>query len=55
MLQNLNHMYYSHRRIIKCVGFEPIHCVINLDVASFSISISEFDCVSIKYIANLNQ
>ena len=32
ILQNWSHIYYNHHRIIKCVGFKPIYCVINLDV-----------------------
>ena len=43
MLHNLSHMYYSLHRIIKCVGFKPIHCAINLDDASSSRVFSKFD------------
>ena len=55
MLQNLSHMYYSHHRIIKYVGFKPIHCAINLDIASSSRVLHEFDYMSIEYITSLNQ
>ena len=48
-------MYSSHHRIIKCVGFKPIHCSINLDVASFSRVFSEFDYIFLSCIASLNQ
>ena len=43
MLQNWSYMYYSHHRIIKCVGFKLICCAINLNVVSFSRIFSEFD------------
>ena len=33
MLQNWNHLYYNHYRIIKYIDFEPIIYAINLDVA----------------------
>ena len=26
--QTSSHMYSSHHRIIKCVGFKPVHCAI---------------------------
>ena len=35
-------MYSTHHRIIKCVGFKPIHRAINLDVALSSIVFTEF-------------
>ena len=39
-------MYSSYYRIIKYVGFKPIHYAINLDVVSFSNVFNEFDyCV----------
>ena len=38
-------MYYNHHRIIKCIGFKPIHCAINLDVISSSRVFNEFDYV----------
>ena len=38
-------MYSSHHRIIKCVGFKPIHCAINLNVASSSKVVSKLDFV----------
>ena len=41
MLQS--HMYFIQYCIIKCVGFETIHYIINLDVVSFSIVFSEFN------------
>ena len=37
----------SNYRIIKCVYFKPIHCVINQDAMSFSKVFSEFDYVFI--------
>ena len=43
MLQNFSHMYYSYHRIIKCVGFKPIHCAINLNTTSSSRFFNEFD------------
>ena len=50
ILQNLSHMYSSHHRIIKCVGFKPIHCVTYLDdVSSFRV-FNEFDYV---FLSNL--
>ena len=36
-------MYYSHYRIIKCVGFGSIHYAINLDDESSFRVFSEFD------------
>ena len=33
MLLNFSHMYYSYHKIIKCVGFKPIHCAINMNTA----------------------
>ena len=41
-------MCYSHHRIIKCVGFKPIHCTINLDVVSSFRVFSEFDSLFIS-------
>ena len=38
-------MYSSYHRIIKCVGFESIHCATNLDITSSSKVFSEFDYV----------
>ena len=38
-------MYSSHYSIIKCVGFKPIHCATNLDIASSSKVFNEFDYV----------
>ena len=43
MLQNFSHMYYSYHRIIKCIGFKPIHCAINLNATSSSRFLNEFD------------
>ena len=45
MLQNWSHRYSSHYRIIKCVDFESIHYILNLDVALSSKVFSEFDSV----------
>ena len=45
MLQNWSHIYSSHHRIIKCVGFKSIHCTINLNVATSSKVFSEFDYI----------
>ena len=36
-------MYSNYYRTIKCVAFEPIHYVINMNVASSSKVFSEFD------------
>ena len=36
-------MYFSHHRIIKYVGFKPIHCTINLDDTSSSRVFSKFN------------
>ena len=38
-------MYSSHYKIIKCVDFELIYYDINLDSASSSKVLSEFDYV----------
>ena len=35
-------MYFSLHIVIKCVGFKPIHCAINLDVALSFRVFSEF-------------
>ena len=45
MLKNWNHMYYSHHKIIKYIGFKSIHYAVNLDTQSSSIVFSEFDYV----------
>ena len=55
ILENWSHRYVSHYNTIKCVSFDSIHYVINIDVVSSSMDFSEFDCVSIKCIASLNQ
>ena len=44
-MQDWSHMYSSHHKMIKCVGFESIHYAINLDVTSSSRVFSEFDSV----------
>ena len=49
LLQNWSHKYFNHR-IIKCVGFEPIHCAINLNVASSFRVFSEFDYVFLSNV-----
>ena len=36
MLYNLSDIYSSHHRIVKYVGFKPIHYAINLNVTSSS-------------------
>ena len=43
-------MYFSRYRIIKCVSFELIHYVINLDDVSFSKIFNEFDFVFLSNI-----
>ena len=43
MMKNWNHRYYSHYRIIKYVGFEPILYAINVNAKSSSNVFSEFD------------
>ena len=55
MLQNLNHRYSSHNNnikyvasIIKCIDFELIYYVINLNVVSYSIVFSDFDSIFIS-------
>ena len=50
MLQNWNHRYSSHYRIIKYVGFEPIIYVINLDAMSFSKVFIEFDSMFLSNV-----
>ena len=55
ILENWSHRYVSHYNAIKCVSFDSIHYVINIDVVSSSMDFNEFDCVSIKCIASLNQ
>ena len=48
MLQNLSHMYFSHNSIgsnIKCIDFESIHYVINLDVVSSFMVFNDFDYI----------
>ena len=43
-------MYFSHHRIIKYVGFEPIYCAINLDdTPSFRV-FNEFDFVFLSNV-----
>ena len=48
-------MYFSHYRIIKCVDFEPIHYVINLDVVSYSKVLANLIVFYIGCIISLNQ
>ena len=43
MLHNFSHLYHNHYRILKYVGFELIHYVINSDVVSSFMIFSEFD------------
>ena len=43
-------MYYSYHKIIKCVCFKLIRCVINLDITSFFRVFNEFDYM---FISNL--
>ena len=50
MLQNWNHRYSSHYRIIKYVGFRPIIYAINPDVALSSKVFSEFDSVFLSNV-----
>ena len=52
MLQNMNHRYSSHNNTIKpagltikCIGFDPIHYAINLDVFSSFIVFNDFDFI----------
>ena len=59
MLQNLNHRYFSHntnikyvRSTIKCISFDPIYYVINLNVVLFFMIFSDFDSM---FLASLNQ
>ena len=43
-------MYFSNHKIIKCVGFESIHFVINLNVASSSRGFRKFDYVFLSNV-----
>ena len=50
MLYNLNNMYFSHNNniicvdsTINCIGFEPIHYTVNLDVVSSPMIFNDFD------------
>ena len=52
MLQNRSHRYFSHKSniknidsIIKYIGFESIHYVINLDVVSSFMIFNNFDYI----------
>ena len=52
MLQNYNHRYFNHNinikcidLIIKCIGLEPIHYVINLYVVSSSMIFNNFNSI----------
>ena len=54
MLQNWSHINSSQHEIIKCVDFKPIHSAINLNIVSSFRVFSEFDCVYIECINNLN-
>ena len=40
-------VYSSHYRIIKCVGFKPIHFAINLDITSSFKNFSEFESLKL--------
>ena len=50
MLKNRSHRYSSHYRVIKYIGFEPIHCATNLDAISSFEVFSEFDSVFISIV-----
>ena len=43
-------MYYSHYRIIKCVGFGPIHYAINLEAESSFRVFSEFNSMFLSNV-----
>ena len=43
MLQNWNHWYFIHYRIIKYLGFKPITYAINLNAVSSSKIFNGFD------------
>ena len=45
MLHNWSRWYFSHYRIIKCVGFELMHYDINLNGMSSSTIFGKFDFV----------
>ena len=47
MLENYSHMYSSHHKIIKYVGFKSIHCAINLNVTSSLKVFNKFDSLFI--------
>ena len=44
-------MYSNHHRIIKCVGFKPIHYAINLNTTSSSRVFSEFDSLFLSDVS----
>ena len=46
----LNYRYFSYYKIIEYIGFESIIYVINLDVASSSKILSEFDYIFLSNI-----
>ena len=50
MLQNFNHRYSSHYKIIKYVGFLSIIYAINLNVASSSKVFNEFDSMFLSNV-----
>ena len=53
---NWIYRYFTHYRIIKFIGFEAIHYIINLDVTSYFKYFSKFDShISIRCIRSLNQ
>ena len=52
MLKNLNHMYFSHYKTIKYLGFKLIIYVIDLSVASSSKVFNEFDSM---FLLNVNK
>ena len=43
MLQNLSHRYSSHNSNIKCVDLSRFHYIINLNVVSSSIVLSDLN------------
>ena len=43
-------MYYSHYKIIKCIGLELIHYIINLDIMS---SFKDFNKFYYVFLSNL--
>ena len=56
ILQNLSHRYINHNSNIKCVSFESIRYVMDLNIVSSFMIFNDFDSIFLSmYYSRLNQ